>query len=406
MAHTIGGYYLQERARPRFESRQCMSQANQRFTLDGSEALEQQLQQTCDLTAATVRQAVGSSLLEGLLLGGGYGRGEGGVLRTPTGDKPYNDLEFYVLVKGSLLLAERRLKPTLHRAAHSLGRYAGVEVEFKVCSLRQLRISPTTMFYYDLVQGHRWVIGDEQLLQSCQHHRDPARIPPFEAARLLLNRCSGLLFGAERLTRQPWNSEHADFVGRNLAKLQLGLGDAVLALHGRYHWSCLERHRRLRSLPFLLTVPWGANVLEQHGPGVEFKLHPVQTNQSAQDLAIRHQELRRLGEQVWLWLESNRLQTQFSSISDYPLPGVVKCPETSPAKNILINLRSLGWRALSGAYAVRYPRERLFNSLALLLFRPELDEQSLAKVRQALGTRQSTFPELVAAYQALWQQFN
>ncbi|MFO1502151.1 MAG: hypothetical protein U1G07_27890 [Verrucomicrobiota bacterium] len=143
----------------------------------------------------------------------------------------------------------------------------------------------------------------------------------------------------------------------------------MLALHGRYHWSCLERHRRLRSLPFLLTVPWGANiVLEQHGPGVEFKLHPVQTNQSTQDLAIRHQ-VAPAGEQVWLWLESNRLQTQFSSISDYPLPGVVKYPETSPAKNILINLRSLGWRALSGAYAVRYPR-RLFNNLAIVLFRP------------------------------------
>ena len=49
---------------------------------------------------------------EGEGLGGGYGRGEGGVLRSPESgeDQPYNDLEFYVFTRGSALIAERRFR--------------------------------------------------------------------------------------------------------------------------------------------------------------------------------------------------------------------------------------------------------------------------------------------------------
>ena len=36
-----------------------------------------------------------------VVLGGGYGRGEGGVLHTPQGDKPYNDLDIFVFSDGA-----------------------------------------------------------------------------------------------------------------------------------------------------------------------------------------------------------------------------------------------------------------------------------------------------------------
>ncbi|PYL00604.1 MAG: hypothetical protein DME19_04505, partial [Verrucomicrobia bacterium] len=74
------------------------------------------------------------------------------------------------------------------------------------------------------------------------------RIPLCEATRLLMNRCSGLLFARERLECAEFSPVDADFVERNLAKAQLAFGDAVLTAFGRYHWSCLERHKRLKSL--------------------------------------------------------------------------------------------------------------------------------------------------------------
>src|SRR5206468_4075679 len=72
-----------------------------RFTLDGSDALENRLAQLCERIFTGVQSLVPSHKLEALVLGGGYGRGQGGVLRTQSGDQPYNDLEFYVFLHGS-----------------------------------------------------------------------------------------------------------------------------------------------------------------------------------------------------------------------------------------------------------------------------------------------------------------
>src|SRR5213075_351651 len=102
--------------------------------------------------------------LEGLLLGGGYGRGEGGVLPTASGDRPYNDLEFYVFLRGNRHLNELRFGRALHVLGEILTPQAGVEVEFKIASLRELASTPISMFSYDLVVAHRWIIGNDELL--------------------------------------------------------------------------------------------------------------------------------------------------------------------------------------------------------------------------------------------------
>src|SRR6185436_5065391 len=99
--------------------------------------------------------------------------------------------------------------------------------------------------YYDLVCGHRWLIGDDALFAGFERHRQAHLLPPAEATRLLINPCTGLLLARHKIQACPLDSVAADFVGRNLAKLQLALGDAVLTLLGQYHSSCRERHRRL-----------------------------------------------------------------------------------------------------------------------------------------------------------------
>ena len=150
---------------------------SQHFTLDGSDALESHLAATCARVLAGVTTLVPAERFEGLLLGGGYGRGEGGVLKTTAGDQPYNDLEFYVFIRGSAILAERKFRQPLHELGERLSPEAGLEVEFKVLTLDKLRCSAPSMFYYDLVAGHRWQLGTDALLVGCEHHRDASMIP-------------------------------------------------------------------------------------------------------------------------------------------------------------------------------------------------------------------------------------
>ena len=216
----------------------------QRFTLDGSGALEEQLEVLCRRIRQAVLDVVPPEKLEALVLGGGYGRGQGGVLRTDEGEAPYNDLEFYVFIRGNHLTNARRFRPGFQQLEKDLSPAAGLHVEFKIDSIEKLRRGPVSIFTYDLVSGHRIILGSEAIFEGCEHHADPVNIPSSEATRLLLNRCSGLLLAKELLLKSSITDDESDFVGRNLAKVQLALGDALLALRGNYHWDCLERSRR------------------------------------------------------------------------------------------------------------------------------------------------------------------
>ena len=372
---------------------------NQRFTIDGSDALESHLAATCEKVLTGVKSLVPATKLDGIALGGGYGRGEGGVLKTPAGDRPYNDLEFFVFIRGNAILAERKFRHPLHELGERLSPEAGLEVEFKVLTLDKLRRSAPSMFYYDLVAGHRWTLGDESLFTNCDQHRNAAKIPLHEATRLLFNRCSGLLYSLEQLRRKDFGETEADFVGRNLAKAQLAFGDVLLTANGQYHWSCRERNARLAKFDFTSELAWAAPLLAHHAAGVQFKLHPTRSAESRENLANRHAELTRLGKQLWLWLESKRLGTKFTSPRDYAFSAINLCPETSSLRNRLVNFRAFG---AGGLACARYPRERLFRALALLLW----EQDEFEKVRSELRTDETNFAGLVSAYENIWKRFN
>lgn len=392
---------------PAAEARPLALPAAGRFTLDGDGPLEARLGRLCDQVRAGILRVVPAHRVEGILLGGGYGRGEGGVLRTAGGDRPYNDLEFYVLLRGNTVLNEWRHRSAITQFAHHLSTEAGIEVEFKILSVDRLRRQPVTMFSYDLVQGHHRVCGQADLLRGCEHHLRAEHIPLEEATRLLFNRCSGLLFARERLDQVKFTADDADFVERNLAKARLAVGDVVLAATGHYHWSCRERNRRLADLPAPEGIPCLASIRAEHTEGVAFKLHPHRSTRTAPELREDLRQLSALTCRLWLWLESKRLGAGFRTPGGYALHAPVKCPGTSPLRNWLVTARHLGWRELLGPLAFRYPRERLLRALPVLLWQPTLVANSRVRGRLQRDLRTTVADEagLTAAYTRLWEVF-
>ena len=377
--------------------------SKQRFTIDGSPELEAVLLQLCEKARESVLRAFPSHRVDGMMLGGGYGRGEGGVLRASRGDQPYNDLEFYVFLRGLNPLTASKYQHILHQCGEELTAEARIDVELRAFSFPKLRRSPTSMFYYDLVMGHRWIIGDENLLQDCDHHRRAELIPLAEAARLLMNRCSGLLFSKERLQHPFFSRQDADFVARNIAKAKLALGDVVLAAFGQYHWSCRERNHRLQNAA--TDLPWDATLRSLHSEGVEFKLHPSQSDLSAEQLRTEHQAVSKLARELWLWLESRRLGQNFQDIPQYAFNSSNKCPETKSLRNLLINFRTDRHHFREPFH---YPRERLLRSLPLLLWswNDPPQEKLLRFLQRQLSTKPISFTQFVDSYRSLWAQFN
>lgn len=384
-----------------------------RFTIDGSDQLESRLSALCVQISSGVQEIVPGRKLQALVLGGGYGRGEGGVFRTAGGDLPYNDLEFYVFVAGSPLLNSRRYQRPLTQLGDRLSGPAGLHVEFKVESIDKLRNGPVSMFSYDLVSANRIILGSHGIFAGCQKHLDGARIPLSEATRLLLNRCTGLLLAQEILEGGKLDPEKCDFIGRNLAKAKLAFGDALLTNLRQYHWSCRHRHKLLlelcatrESLPGL-GKPLLEKILACHAEGVEFKLHPQHCRRSASEFLAEHDVLSALAADLWLWLESRRLNRRFSSIGEYALnhrPGEF---ELFPLRNYALNARVFGLGALFDPLSRHYPRERLLSSLPLLLSQPEVADKPwiCEHLRRQLRTEASDWSGFVNAYKQLWSGY-
>lgn len=377
-----------------------------RFTLDGSRELELHVASICSRVLEELLPIIGARSLDALVLGGGYGRGQGGVLRTPEGDRPYNDLEFYVFVRGNRLWQERRCRLGLARCTNRLAPAAGIHLELKLDSMKRFRLNPVTMFSYDLVSRHRILYGRADLFTGCEHHLRAEQIPLAEATRLLFNRCSGLLLSKESLQQDSLTAQPADFVGRNLAKAQLGLGDAVLTAFGQYHWDCLKRHARVEQLRPDGSMPWLRTIQTLHGKGVEFKLRPQHISKAITQFRAEHAQLAGLALQVWLWLETRRLNCNFATAADYAFHRGRKWPGTAAWKNLLLNVRTFGLKSVFDSYAPRYPRERLFNALSLLLWSEQSNNgKETELLRKQLRAEAHDWWGLVNAYKQLWPPY-
>ncbi|HZZ20304.1 MAG TPA: hypothetical protein VFE25_13085 [Opitutaceae bacterium] len=376
-----------------------------RFTLDGDDALEAHLSRACEQVVSGIRGLVPGRSLEAVILGGGYGRGEGGVLACDGGDQPYNDLEFYVAIRGLRHLNEFLYHRRLEVLAEILTPIVGVEVEFKVTSLHELSAKPASMFSYDLALGHRvaWARDPEGIPALLERHGDAGAIPLSEASRLLMNRSSGLLFAREKLDQAELTPADADFVKRNIAKAQLACGDAVLVAHGQYHWSCRRRHRRLEGLAGYAHDPFYKAVLLNHAIGVQFKLRPERQEQTRADMETSWTEVSRLTRACWLWTESRRLGRAFWTVRDYVGSSCPKGPKSSPLSNVVLNARAERRVRWSRRFAA-HPRERVFHTLSLLLWAPDEipDEERHELLENEIGRRPRSREGWIEAYRTLW----
>ena len=209
--------------------------------------------------------------LVGVVLGGGYGRGEGGVLHTGSGDRLYNDLDFFVFTDGADRRARQEIGEQLHEIGERWEKKLGVAVDFSPAkNLDALPRVGHTLMFQELLHGWKPVFGKNDFVSKIPE-LDPARLPYTEAVRLLLNRGMGLVFAGERLAAGRGNKE-ADFIVRNMNKAVLGCGDALLLTAGKYCWKGEDRVRALSNLAKECGL--SQRFAEAYGEAFRYKLEP------------------------------------------------------------------------------------------------------------------------------------
>lgn len=186
--------------------------------------------------------------LAGVVLGGGYGRGEGGVKED---GGLSNDLDFFAVAEEGVSEKDaaaigRALEPVAAKWTAELG----VDVEFAAKTPWRLRHDGRRLMVQELLRGHCDVAGASgTVLFRGVERRAAEALPWSEAARLLVNRGAGLL-----LAKEP--GRDSEFVARNLAKCVLGAGDARLIVRHAYRWKAAERGQVLGDEGYSRALGW------------------------------------------------------------------------------------------------------------------------------------------------------
>jgi hypothetical protein len=217
-----------------------------RFTVYGDDGLEARIRTTLMAMAAEVAEACPKPASPVLILFGGYGRGEGGTERRGRETLPHNNFDLLLLTRGLGPRRRQGLQRRLSAVLRGIGSRLGVGVDLSVVPRRVLTRGRSTVMWHDLRGGHHTLLGDGSFLQRCTHLD---HVPADDMHRLLVNRGTLLLINRSLGARGRDTAGERRLVLKHRAKAILGYGDALLHAAGLYHWSYLEKARRVDLLP-------------------------------------------------------------------------------------------------------------------------------------------------------------
>lgn len=350
-----------------------------RFTVDGSDKLEKHIASQMEEIAQEASEIFNDGDLYSIVLGGGYGKGEGGVLKKNEDEKTFNDYDLFVITDGVSLSQKKIYHHELEKISRKLTEKFGIDVDFAFpINFKDIRKLPFTQMWGELRHGYFTVAGKEGAVDSYLH-TDLKDLPHSEAKKLLVNRGVGLKLAADRLEKvSELNDEDVDFISRNIFKAVLSLGDAHLIISGKFHHSYRKRGDIVDNSDLSIEFK------KIYAQAVDYKLHP-RLDYSPEELKDLHR---------------NVLKIFNENLSAF----IFKEEKVCNLKNLLLNIRDFGVVPDIKWY-LKYPRERLFYSLPFFL--SENSQRSEKDVSGALGFKGKGHKiELWDRFYIIWQVYN
>lgn len=295
------------------------------YTAWNDPLVDQFVQSQLDLIVRRVRVVL-RDRLSAIVLAGGFGRGEGSVLKGSDGRlRIVNDYDIEVFLGGRLneafgnlfakLSHRRRLVRLAERLADELG-IKQVDIGLRPMTASVAAGDKVRLADYDLRHGYRLLYGDVDPLARLPLFR-PEQIAVFEGTWLLRNRGIGLLLAGLYFDDEgTLLRRHRENFYIEINKAFLAAGDALFILKGAYECSYAERARRIDRVAGD-GPPWFARLRECYARAAEYKLRPVEVMYPDTEPMALWRGARDNLLACFLFFESQRLQRPFPHLEAY-----------------------------------------------------------------------------------------
>jgi hypothetical protein len=287
------------------------------FTVSACPVIEARIASDLAMLRDAVLDALGHQHVRTLALGGGFGRGEGTAFLADGRPHIVNDYDITVVHDLAAPLFQARYAGRLDRVAARYARRLAIkQIDFGGQHHRDLSGIPSpTIASYELYHGYHVFYG-EDLLAPVAARIPVERIPLWEGTWLLRNRSIGMILAGLYFLggRSPGDANRENlWIEAN--KAVLAVGDVFLLAQGRYHWSYVERSRRLAGWPGLEAEPWR----EAYCGAVALKVAPgcCPYDRPMDELIQGWYRARDIMEQGFRWFETRRTGRPWESWGDH-----------------------------------------------------------------------------------------
>jgi len=179
-----------------------------------------------------------------LILIGGYGRGEGGVVKINDHYRPHNNLDLIYIHNQNI---EQSRIDEVNKALQVIADEEGIGIDLSAINKEKLLSLRGLVIGYDMRFGHKCLLGNSDFLRN---HRafDLYDIDPADARQLLVNRGTLLLINKALLRQETLGEKEKKLIIKHAIKAIIGYGDALLFFHNKYHWSYAQKQTNMMQL--------------------------------------------------------------------------------------------------------------------------------------------------------------
>lgn len=384
-----------------------------RFTVYGPPEVENLIAEHMTHVARTVQETFAGQGLVTLVLLGGYGRGEGGIVERDGVLKPHNNFDFCLIFEQLPLSQRGAMEALAHELSRQLPEKLCVGCDFSLLDLDYLKHAPPLIIWFDMKNAHKVIWGPLDVLQIMPD-RTASDIPLADAARLLLNRGTLFVINQAILQQRRDNLSRADkeTMIKHIVKGIIGYGDSVLLARGAYHQSYVEKAQRFTNID-LSGVPNHDQLRQLYALAAEFRFRPDYESFLKRDLGAWHDELVSQLEPIHLWFEQTRLgqtltwENYLAHLADSrektDVGGGLKQKLKATIKPFYFFLKNTKQFGFSfSPWQFRHPKDRLLALFPAVIY-PDLPEAYRKQAAALVGLSDTT--RLLQEFLRLWGQY-
>jgi len=270
------------------------------FTFSGDHRAEMVVANMLRRISETISNVIKPEDLTALVLLGGYGKGEGGIVHSNGQPHPHNNFDFLLVLKNCSPDKIAKIKSTVMQHIQKSSKQLNIGIDLSVISQKKITRMPTRVMWYDMKEGHKTLLGDKQFIPSLPHTVD--NIPSWDMRNLMVNRGSLLLINRICLQSPALGCDTKKLIIKHTMKAIIGYGDALLFSLNEYHWSYKEKLRRL-----VASEQVDTNFKTLYKSAMTFRFEPNYALYQETDLIAWQSQVIRQLKKIHLECEAKRL---------------------------------------------------------------------------------------------------